>query len=75
MHVKARPCLEALKLGFNVVYTDTDIVWLRNPLRELRRPGASNSTGHQSADVLIQSDYDESNEVACQAHHQCPRSY
>lgn len=37
MHIKARPALEALRLGYNLIFTDTDIVWLRNPLRELRR--------------------------------------
>ena len=95
MHVKARPCLMALKLGFDVIYTDTDIVWTRNPLRELRRPRRRRRTegsdwdggggggalrdgdlgaAMSSADVLIQSDYDESNEAPCRAHSECARS-
>ncbi len=35
MHVKARPCLEVLRLGYGVLYTDTDVVWLRDPLAHL----------------------------------------
>ena len=37
MHIKARPALEALRLGYHLIFTNTDVVWLRNPLRELRR--------------------------------------
>ena len=85
----------AIKLGFDVIYTDTDIVWTRNPLRELRRPRRRRRTegsdwdggggggalrdgdlgaAMSSADVLIQSDYDESNEAPCRAHSECARS-
>ena len=33
MHVKAQPCLEVLRLGFDVMYTDSDIVWTRDAVR------------------------------------------
>ena len=73
MHVKARPCLEVLRLGFDVLYTDSDMVWTRDPLAALRAEhGAALAAGE--VDVLIQSDYDESNEARCSAHEHCVRS-
>eukprot|EP00900_Chrysochromulina_parva_P004539 jgi/Chrpa1/14086/Chrysochromulina_OHIO_Genome00006036-RA len=71
MHVKARPCLEVLRLGFDVLYTDSDMVWTRDPLAALRAEhGAALAAGE--VDLLIQSDYDESNEARCSAHEHCP---
>lgn len=75
MHIKARPALEVLRLGYHLLFTDTDMVWLQDPLRSLR-------AAHMRAidagllDVLIQSDYDESNEASCsgQQHERCGRS-
>ena len=74
MHVKARPALAVLKLGYNLIFTDTDVVWLRNPLRDLRATyGARLDEGQ--LDVLIQSDHDESNEIpSCSKHEDCRRS-
>ncbi|KOO25988.1 hypothetical protein Ctob_000257 [Chrysochromulina tobinii] len=70
MHVKARPCLEVLRLGFDVLYTDSDMVWTRDPLAALRAEhGAALAAGE--VDLLIQSDYDESNEARCSAHEHC----
>ena len=37
MHIKARPALAALRLGYDLIFTDTDVVWLRDPLRALRK--------------------------------------
>ena len=77
MHTKARPTLAALRRGYNVLFTDTDVVWLRNPLQELRysRIGGPQDDGASyAADVLIQSDFDVSNDAACSSHDQCPRS-
>ncbi|CAN8062254.1 unnamed protein product [Agarophyton chilense] len=44
--LKSRIVLRVLKLGYDVVWTDTDIVWFRNPLNDLK--------GH-NADLIIQS--------------------
>ena len=74
MHVKARPALAALRLGVNVIFTDTDIVWMRNPLRELRQGRLGLALDAGEIDVIIQSDYDESNEASCTEHKQCTRS-
>ena len=74
MHLKARPALDALRLGYNVLFTDTDVVWLRNPLAELRAAyGGAMADG--SVDLLIQSDHDESNDAACTEHSECRRSH
>lgn len=73
MHVKARPALEVLRLGFSVVMTDTDVVWLRDPLRALAAAAAAR--GGEQVDAWIQSDHDESNAAACTAHEQCARSH
>ncbi len=73
MHLKARPCLEVLSLGHHVLFTDTDVVFLRDPLASLRaKHGAALDAG--TLHVLIQSDYDESNERGCASHDECPRS-
>ena len=74
MHIKARPALEALRLGYHLIFTDTDVVWLRNPLCELRRGALGRALAAGELDVLIQSDYDESNEAQCSSHEQCGRS-
>ena len=74
MHVKARPALAVLKLGYNLLFTDTDMVWLRNPLHELRVAYGA-QLEHGALDVLIQSDHDESNEIpSCSQHEECARS-
>ena len=70
MHVKARPALAVLQLGYDLIFTDTDVVWLQNPLRELRTPGS----GTSDYNVLIQSDYDESNDAKCSRNEHCRRS-
>jgi hypothetical protein len=70
MQVKARPTLQALRLGYSVLSTDTDIVFLRNPLPHLE---ALQHDGE--VDVLIQSDHDEVNDAACARHEECPRSF
>jgi hypothetical protein len=70
MHIKARPALAALRLGFNLVFTDTDVVWLRDPLRELH----AELSAQPEVDVLIQSDHDETNAAACTRHEDCARS-
>jgi len=73
MHIKARPALAVLRMGYNLLFTDTDMVWLRDPLHELRSDyGTALERG--DVDVLIQSDYDDSNEAACTHHHDCARS-
>jgi len=74
MHIKARPALAALRLGYDLIFTDTDVVWLRDPLRALRKgqDGAAFVAGE--LDVLIQSDYDQSNDAACTRHEHCARS-
>ena len=78
MHVKARPTLEAIRRGYNVLTTDTDIVFFRDPLAHLRGMLADadgGSDGDEGPHVLIQSDHDEVNEGACSEHHECPRSH
>ena len=73
MHIKAMPALAVLRMGYNLLFTDTDMVWLRNPLDRLRATyGAALDRGE--LDVLIQSDYDESNDARCEAHEHCARS-
>lgn len=75
MHVKAKPCLTALTLGYDVLFSDTDMMWLRNPLKLLRRARQRMSAdGRDLPDVMIQSDYDETNEARCSSHEHCPRS-
>ena len=78
MHIKARPALAVLKMGYNLLFTDTDIVFFDNPLARLRGAyGAQLDNGE--LDVLIQSDYDESNEAECdrreESHHVCRSSW
>ena len=74
MHIKARPALAVLRLGYHLIFTDTDVVWLRNPLTDLRRGKLGAKLAAGKLDVLIQSDHDESNEAGCTAHEQCARS-
>ena len=73
MHVKALPALAVLRMGYNLLFTDTDVVWLRNPLHRLHATYGAALDGGE-LDVLIQSDYDESNEAGCEAHEHCARS-
>lgn len=80
MQVKARPTLEALRRGYSVLTTDTDIVFFRDPLAHIRSllpaaAAAASGSADEGPHVLIQSDHDESNERACTEHHECPRSH
>ena len=75
MQVKARPTLEALRRGYSVLTTDTDIVFFRDPLAHIRSLLAEDAAAAEGPHVLIQSDHDESNERACTEHHECPRSH
>lgn len=38
--LKSRVVLELLKLGYDTLWTDTDIVWFRNPIAQLQALGA-----------------------------------
>lgn len=70
MHVKARPCLEVLRRGYSLIFTDTDVVFLRDPREDLLSRARLSG-----ADLLIQSDHDESNHASCSAHTDCWRSH
>ncbi len=73
MHIKARPALAVLRMGYHLIFTDTDMVWLRDPIQALRKThGKAFERGE--VDVLIQSDYDASNDAACAQHEHCARS-
>ena len=48
-------------------------MWLRDPIRALRKAHGK-ALDRGDVDVLIQSDYDESNDAACTRHEHCGRS-
>ncbi|KAL1528342.1 hypothetical protein AB1Y20_009696 [Prymnesium parvum] len=88
--IKTRPVLEALRLGFHVVYTDLDVYWLADPRLWLAGRAALEQTWADAArpytrgrdganlsdatDLLLQSDYVPWNAVRCEAAAHCRRS-
>ena len=75
VRLKTRPVLSALEQGFHVLFTDTDIVWLSDPRPWLlERAGLGRATS-AALDILVQSDYDPSNDRRCSTAADCPRSF
>jgi hypothetical protein len=75
VRLKTRPVLSALEAGYHVLFTDTDIVWLSDPRPWLAKRAGLGGDGSAALDVLVQSDYDPSNDARCSSGRDCWRSF